>query len=119
MSVGSTVMNLNIVSINSTAILVTWSGPPEANIISYSATAVSPVRATSTTIQITTNIGIFPNYLNQNVTFTDLFPYTDYTISIDGTLSVGGSLNTLTQIRRTDEAGNKMFSVGIKINFKQ
>ena len=109
-------MNFNI-EVNSTALNVSWSAPDTNGVQSYFATVTSAARNTSTTIDINSGIGVFPNYFDQFVVFGGLFPYTDYCVTVGGEETIGmgtSSLNTAMMTVRTEEGGKTNHNIIIR-----
>ena len=91
--------------INSTALYVSWSDSSRIDVVSYFATVSSAARSTSVTVLITSGIGDSQTYLDHFVVFDGLFPYTDYSIRVGGTLMNTNMISEVARSMRTAEAG--------------
>ncbi|KAI6649738.1 hypothetical protein LOD99_6527 [Oopsacas minuta] len=103
-SIFSQVVDLTAVALNSTALNISFSGSVESNVVSYCVTVASDVRNSTDTVQITTNIGVFPNYTRQVLDFGGLFPFTEYTITVIGTTLTSDVLDPAIAIETTEQA---------------
>ena len=57
-----------------------------SDVVFYNITISSTELLFNETINIDTNIGIFPNYVDQAIVFGGLSPFTEYTIVADGSI---------------------------------